>query len=364
MKAPKEKIKKLYNFYTNDLSLKDVENLVRKDVPELYDFYKRKMQKPEKAKNRFYQAILFIKNLVVEFLEQLSPVRRLLFTISVMIFILSYFNNNWQWAGISFILICLLLAFELADKLIAKDELDIARDIQISLMPLSAPENQFFEISGVSENAKVVGGDYYDFIKNNNSDEKLFVIIGDISGKGMAAALHMVQMRSVLHQLIYEGNTPVEILSDLNKTLKRIFKPGTFFTVIISLINPDGSVIFTRAGHLPILIFNKKKDEFINIIPGGIAVGLANDNIFMKSLEQICYKPDAGDIIVFYTDGVIETRNTFKDEYGTERLKNIIRMNKDKSAEEIKDIVTHNISNFRLDKPAFDDLTLVVLKRK
>lgn len=364
MKKPKEKIKRLYNFYTSDLSLKDVENLVRKDVPELYDFYKNKMQKPDKTRNKLYEAILFTKNLIVEFLEQLTPIRRLLFTVSVIIFVLSYFNNDWQWAAISFFLLCLLLAFELADKLIAKDELDIARDIQRSLMPLAAPENHFFDISGISENAKEVGGDYYDFIKSQNSTEKLFVIIGDISGKGMAAALHMVQMRSILHQLVYEHHTPKEILSNLNKTLKRIFKPGTFFTVCISLINPDGSIIFTRAGHLPILIYSKEKDEFITIIPRGIAVGLSDKNVFDKSLEQICYKPLEGDIITLYTDGVIETRDGYNNEYGENRLKNIIKMNKDKSAEEIKEAISGNISYFRGDSPVFDDVTLVVLKTK
>jgi phosphoserine phosphatase RsbU/P len=364
MKSPKEQIKRLYDFYTSDLSLKDVENLVRKDVPGLYDFYKRKVRKPEKTGNRFYIKILFVKNLIVEFLEQLTPVRRLLFTVSVVIFILSYFNNDWQWAAISFFLVCLLIAFELADKLTAKDELDIARDIQNSLMPLSAPENPFFEISGYSENAKEVGGDYYDFIKNRNTTEKLFVVIGDISGKGMAAALHMVQMRSVLHQLIYEHRMPAEILSHLNKTLKRIFKPGTFFTVSVSLITDDGSVILTRAGHLPVLIYSKQKDEFSNIIPQGIAVGLSDESIFDKTLEQTCIKPAGGDIIIFYTDGVIETRNRFNQEYGLERLKNIIRMHSGKTAEVIKDEVTKNIAHFRGDKPAFDDVTLVVLKTK
>ncbi|MDP2628849.1 MAG: hypothetical protein Q8P15_03045, partial [Nanoarchaeota archaeon] len=99
---PKARLKKLYDFYTSDLTIKDVEKLVKRDVPELYDFYVRKMQKPDTSKNKFHETLLFIKNLFVEFLEQFTPIRRIIFTFSIIIFILSYLGNNREWALISF----------------------------------------------------------------------------------------------------------------------------------------------------------------------------------------------------------------------------------------------------------------------
>ena len=365
MKQEKQgKIKKLYSFYTSDLSIKDVERLVRRDVPELYDFYVKKMKKPEKAKNKLHEFILFVKNLLVEFLEQLTPIRRLIFTISVIIFLLSYFNNNWQWAIIAFFMLCLLIAFELADKLTAKDELDVASEIQRSLMPRIAPENKYYEISCFMENAREVGGDYYDFIKCENSEEKFYVIVGDISGKGMAAALHMVQVQTILHQTIQNCYTPKEVLLSVNRNIKRILPNGSFFTVCIASINSDGSLLLSRAGHLPLIYYKKAEDKFINITPKGIGLGLVNNNMFTSSLEERCINPGKDDILVFYTDGVIEARNMYKQEFGEESLKSIVRMNKDNTAEQIKNAIVQNISSFRNGISPHDDFTLVILKMK
>ncbi|HSP87017.1 MAG TPA: PP2C family protein-serine/threonine phosphatase [Ignavibacteriaceae bacterium] len=358
----KTRIKKLYNFYTSDLTMKDVEKLVKRDVPELYDFYVRKMQKPGKAKNKFYEIILFIRNLFIEFLEQLTPIRRVLFSFSILVFILSYFNNNWQWAAIAFVLLCLLIAFELADKLTAKDELSVAREIQRSLMPKNAPENNFYEISCFTENAKEVGGDYYDFINPENSEGRFFIIVGDVSGKGMAAALHMVQVQSILRNSVFNHDTPKEVLISMNRNLRRVLPKGSFFTVCISSINEDGSVLLSRAGHLPLLYYKRKEDCFINITPKGMGIGIAENGLFEKNLEEICIKPEEGDILVFYTDGVIEARNLYKMEFGEERLKSIIRLNKNNPPENIKNKIVENISLFRDGTPPHDDLTLVILK--
>jgi len=353
--------------------MRDIEKLVKQDVPELYDFYVRKMQKPEKAKNKFYETLLFIRNLFIEFLEQLTPIRRIIFSISILIFIQSYIVNNWQWAAVAFILLCLLIAFELADKLTAKDELAVAREIQRSLMPNEAPQNNFYEISCFTENAKEVGGDYYDFIKyapisrdlvGNEAPEKFFVIVGDVSGKGMAAALHMVQVQSILRNSVYNHTTPKEVLSSMNRNLRRVLPKGSFFTVCISSINPDGSVLLSRAGHLPLLYYKRKEDNFMNITPKGIGIGIADNGLFEKTLEEICIKPEEDDILVFYTDGVIEARNYYKQEFGEEKLKSVVRMNKDNPPEQIKNAIVQNISSFRNGTPPHDDFTLVILKTK
>ncbi len=356
--------KKLYDFYKGDLTIKDIEKLIVRDVPELYDFYAGRMEKPDGTQNKFKRLIHFIKNLFIEFLEQLTPIRRIIFSVALVIYLFSYINADWQWATTAFILVCLLIAFELADKLTAKNELAVAQEIQKSLMPKAPPQNSRYEISCFMENAKEVGGDYYDFIECEKSIGKLFVVVGDISGKGMAAALHMVQVQSVLHQTIYDCQTPKEILSSINKNIKRILPRGSFFTVCIASINPDGSLLLSRAGHLPVLYYKKDEDTFENLLPKGIGIGIAENGLFDTTLEEICVKPAKDDILVFYTDGVIETRNRFKQEFGEERLKKIINKYKDSSPDIIKNYVVQNISLFRDNAPSHDDFTLVILKAK
>ncbi|RPI72488.1 MAG: serine/threonine-protein phosphatase [Ignavibacteriales bacterium] len=361
---PKARLKKLYDFYTSDLTIKDVEKLVKRDVPELYDFYVRKMQKPDRTKNKFYETLLFIRNLFVEFLEQLSPIRRVIFTASVLIFIFSYLSNDWQWASFGFILLCLLIAFELADKLTAKDELAVARDIQRTLMPKNAPQNNCYDISFYTETAKEVGGDYFDFIKYDESDGKILVIVGDVSGKGMAAAIHMVQVQTILRNSVYNHNSPKEVLFSMNRNLRRILPKGSFFTVCISSIHPDGSIHLSRAGHLPLLYYKRSSDSFINITPKGIGIGITDNGLFEENLEEVCINPDEEDILFFYTDGVIEARNSFKQEFGEEKLKSVLRKHRDNSPEQIKNAIVQNISFFRDGTPPHDDLTLVILKTK
>lgn len=356
--------KKIYDFYKGDLTIKDIEKLIIRDVPELYDFYAGRMEKPEFTRSKIKRFIRVIKNIFIEFLEQLTPIRRIIFSVALVIYFFSYLNADWQWATIAFILVCLLIAFELADKLTAKNELAVAQEIQKSLMPKAPPQNDHYEISCFMENAREVGGDYYDFIKCENTSEKLFVVVGDISGKGMAAALHMVQVQSILHQTVYDCKSPKEILSSINNKIKRILPRGSFFTVCIASINHDGSFSLSRAGHLPVLYYKKAEDNFKNLLPKGIGIGLAENGLFDTTLEEICIKPEKGDILVFYTDGVIETRNRFKQEFGEERLKRIISKFKDSSPEIIKNYVVHDISIFKENAPSHDDFTLVILKAK
>ena len=269
---------------------------------------------------------------------------------------------QYQLSFFGFVLVNLLLAFELADKLVAKDELAVAREVQIGLMPKEPPKNKFYDISCYSEAAQEVGGDYFDFITNETSPETVYTVIGDISGKGMAAALHMAQVQAVLHSLIDYNNSPKEILVLLNENFIKIFKKGSFFTVILACIAQDGSILFSRAGHTPLLHYNKKENKCCNIIPRGMGIGLSRNSVFENSLEEIKIHPESGDILVFYTDGVTEAMNDYMQQYGEEMLKNIIIKNSDKSAKRIQELILESISAFTGPSPAHDDLTLIVMK--
>ncbi len=357
-----KRLNRLYDFYTSDLSYKEIEKLIKRDLPELYNFYVKKMKQPEELRKSPRGMYRFVRSLFVAFLLQLTPARRLVYSIALVLFVFGFFSNQPQYLWFGFIVVNLILAFELADKLIAKDELAVAREIQTGLMPKEPPQNEFFEISCYSEAAREVGGDYFDFIVQESSPDKTYIVIGDISGKGMAAALHMVQVQAILHFLITHNDSPKTILTLLNNNLTRILKRGSFFTVSLACLNSKGSILLSRAGHMPLIVYSKEDKKCHNIIPRGMGIGLSHNSIFENSLEEVEIQPQPGDILIFYTDGVVEAMNNYLQEYGEERFMNVISKNADKPAKAIQESILDNIAVFTDSSPSHDDLTLIVMK--
>lgn len=357
-----DKLSRLYQFYTSDLSYKEIEKLIKRDLPELYNFYVNKMVQPQRQKKSFRGLILFIRDLFIEFLYQLTPVRRVIYTGAVIFFIYGLFIGDLRLSVFGFLVINILLAFELADKLIAKDELAVARDIQNGLMPKVPPCNNHYEICCYSQPAKEVGGDYYDFIDKDCKPGSTYIVIGDISGKGMAAALHMVQVQAILHFLVENNESPKIIVSLLNKNLKKVLRKGSFFTVSLASLNLNGEMHLVRAGHLPLIHFSSINNECKDIIPKGIGIGLSHDSIFDTTLEEIKIQPGCGDVLVFYTDGVIEAMDSSLQQYGEERFKSVIVKNSGKPAKAIQEAILDSVSSFTGTSPAHDDLTLIVMK--
>ena len=357
-----ERLKRLFHFYTGEINYNEFQKLVKKDVPEVYDFYVRRMKKPDKSRNKVWDFVLFVRNLFLEFLNLLTPMRRVIYSLGLILFILGYLGNDLGFALWGFVLINLLVAFELADKLTAKDELEVAREIQLNMMPKVPPENKFYEISCYMETAREVGGDYYDFIKPESNNDKIFVVIGDVSGKGMSAALHMVQVQSILHNIVKPDSSPKEILFTLNKNLKRVLRKGSFLTLSVAELNSGGEIILSRAGHMPLLHYNKLTAECCRIKPRGMGIGLANEPVFSNSTEEITLKPQSGDLFVLFTDGVVEAMDSYYRTFGEENLTKLICKNADKSAGELQNIIINAVKNFTFSSPVQDDLTLIVMK--
>jgi serine phosphatase RsbU (regulator of sigma subunit) len=272
--------------------------------------------------------------------------------------------GSWFWAGISFLFLNVLLALELADKLTAKDELEVAREIQMGLMPKEAPPNCGYDIACFSEAAREVGGDYYDFIQPQHLPGTTFVVIGDVSGKGMGAALRMVQVQAILHNLTEQYQHPRDILLSLNENLRHILKFGSFFTISLASFNSDRVLHLCRAGHMPLIHFQKHLNACKEIIPPGIGVGIAptSRGKFADMLQEVEVKTEPGDILLFYTDGVVETMNDAKAEFGEERLKRLVIANAEKTASEIQKAILSSLAQFRGAALFHDDLTLIVMK--
>lgn len=348
----------------SDLSLDEIEKLVRRDVPAVYEFYAREMEKPDGKQNLIMRVLIFSRNFFMAFLLKLTAARRLTYSVALLVFFYGLFVGSNPWILVGFMILNILLALEVTDKLMAKDELEVAREIQMGLMPEQAPFADGLEISCYSKPAREVGGDYYDFIKPQSDDHSLYIVVGDVKGKGMAAALYMVRVQALLQYLLEEILSPKEVLIALNHNICKIMRKDYFISMMITRVYQNGKFTLCRAGHMPVIHYQAQERNCLIIEPKGIAIGLENSGHFQKTLEEVNIEAKTDDVFVFYTDGLIETMNKKGDQYGEESLLKSVKENATKSTAEIKDSVLKSVAKFSGMMPSHDDLTLIVVKIK
>lgn len=347
----------------SELSYSDIEKLIKKDAPGIYQYYLSEVKPRGKHKNRFTLPFYIAKDMFMVFLMKLSPLRRIFYTAALILFLYGMWNNQWDLAFLSFLMFNLLLAFELADKLTAKDELVTARRIQMNLMPSLPSEINNFEVVCFAETAKDTGGDYCNYIPAN-SYHKDFIVIGDISGKGMSAALNMVQIHTILNHIANKATDSRELLNNLNNQALKILTKDAFFTASIITLSDNNEIRISRAGHLPVIHYSVADNKVREIKPGGIGLGLAANGMFDKTLEETSLSLGEGDLILLYTDGITEAMNGYKEMYGIERLKDIIMQYNHKPLKEIKNRIIHSVKAFSVSDTFEDDLTMILLRYK
>jgi len=353
-------IKRLFDLYTSDLSYQEIEKLIKREAAEVYEFFKKDIPKPEPGKSKAAKTFVFIRSLFNAFIMKLTPARRIFYLIALLIFIIGFSQNGHPYVLLAFIILNLLLAFELADKLSAKNELEIARKIQLELIPKHSAKINNYEIASAYEPAREVGGDYFDVIECQ--DGRNFIVLGDISGKGMAAALYMVRVQAIIHLLLNNFTTLKELMINIKKYFSKNLRKEYFLTLITACINEDGTINLARAGHPQALYYKSKDQQLEELSSNGIGIGLNDKGVFEKTLSEIKIKPEKNDILLLYTDGISETMNYRKEIFGEENIKKIIKTYSENSAEEIKNNLLKSIYAFRGDAGQYDDLTLVVLK--
>ena len=251
--------------------------------------------------------------------------------------------------------------FTLYNELLVKQreerEIEIAGQIQADLLPKDIPEIPGIDVSAYNKPAKGVGGDYYDLINFNN--ENLCVIMADVAGKGVPAALVMVMIRLTLHQIIKPDLDPYSIVNHLNKFLTKESSQERYATMFYFLINvKTKKLIYTNAGHGPLLLYRKAEDKFQMLDTPGLPVGIDKD----QQYEQGDATLTKGDIAMLYTDGITEAMNVKRQEFTVDRIKEIIKDNSEKTTEEMTNIIRNRINEFAGETPQHDDQTLVLLK--
>jgi sigma-B regulation protein RsbU (phosphoserine phosphatase) len=356
-----QSLRNFYRLFTSGLTRAEIERLVKVDTRGMYAFYVRSMQRPESEAKPLKRFLGFCRNLFLTFLLKLTPARRLLYGIAFVLFVLAVIYIDWWYAFYSFLILNFLLALELADKLIAKDELAIAREIQLSLLPRHDNTLTGYEIASFSDAARSVGGDYYDFIPL--PDGSALVVIGDVSGKGISAALYMVKVQTMLQMFARESANPCDLLNRLNNQLYRQLKRNYFLTIALARLHPTGEMELCRAGHTPTLLFDSENHHCQWLEPKGIAIGLENGPRFNDNLELLRRLLKPGDTLLLFTDGVVETANSKLIEFGENRLAQFLSKNSRTTPEQIKAILLQELTIFRNGAELRDDTTFVVIKR-
>jgi sigma-B regulation protein RsbU (phosphoserine phosphatase) len=236
-------------------------------------------------------------------------------------------------------------------------EMETARGIQQSLLPESPPKIEGFELAALNLPARQVGGDFYDFIPV--SKDKWGIIIADVSGKGVPAALFMALSRTMVRANVADDTTASEAMEKANHLISQEAKMGMFVTLFYAVLNPQKKLLqYVNAGHNPPFVAKKGSTDVILLRAKGIAMGVIDD----AALEEKDIELDKNDIVVFYTDGITEAINGAGEQFGEKRLVETINQNIDLPPKELVARVKDTVFTFAQGQPQHDDFTLVVLK--
>ncbi|HET6892314.1 MAG TPA: SpoIIE family protein phosphatase [Pyrinomonadaceae bacterium] len=237
-------------------------------------------------------------------------------------------------------------------------ELQLAMEIQQRFQPAAPPHVQGYELQGISFPCYEIGGDYYDFIKRE--DGRLVIALGDVSGKGTAAALLMSSLHAAIHAHSGSHNTLVATISAVNRYLADNIPPNRFVTLFYAELDPEtGALSFLNAGHNPPLIVHSA-GTVEQLASGGLPLGIKPNAEFREGRTQM----QMGDVLVIYSDGVTEAASPTGEEFGSTRLYEVVSRNIDASAAGIRDRIESALTKFSQGTQAADDITLVIVKRQ
>ncbi len=247
---------------------------------------------------------------------------------------------------------------EQLDRERLEHELQLASEIQQRFQPTAPPHVAGYELQGISFPCYEIGGDYYDFIKRG--DGRMIIALGDVSGKGTAAALLMSSLHAAVHAQASSHSSLAETISAVNNYLAENIPSNRFVTLFFAELDPQtGALSFINAGHNPPLIVHAA-GTIENLSSGGLPLGIMPNSPYREGRTQL----QPGDVLVIYSDGVSEAVNPQGEEFGAPRLHSVVGLNIERSAAGIRDRIESALTKFAQGTPAADDITLVIVKRQ
>ena len=255
---------------------------------------------------------------------------------------------------------------EAAEKKRLEEELRIARDIQMSLLPCDVATLPGVGVTAVCIPAREVGGDYYEFLPLG--DRRLGVLVADVSGKGTSAAFYMAELKGLILSLSQIYHSPKQLLVEVNRILAAAIDNRSFITMTYAVIDLETRTLtYARAGHTPLIYLSSATDTVTAqvLTPDGLVVGLniqGFENTFEDTLEEHTIPIHSGDVAVLYTDGITEAMNEEDDLFGEDRLSRLVAEHAGLSSDDLHDRILRAVDAFVGSADQHDDMTMVLLK--
>jgi sigma-B regulation protein RsbU (phosphoserine phosphatase) len=248
------------------------------------------------------------------------------------------------------------------DKGRMERELQMARKVQASLLPQERPSIPGWAFSARWKPAREVGGDYYDFIPIKSG--RLGVIIADVTDKGMPAALFMASTRSIMRASLPQAVSPAEGLTQANRLICAESEDRLFVTLFYGLLDPEsGDFTYVNAGHNPPLVYQCNEEshggELKQLSATGLQLGIDVESIYGQGMVKL----QPGDFVLLYTDGVTDALDAGKNDFGMDRLQEVVLSNCSASPEEMLDSLQAALDTFTGSTAPYDDMTMLVIKR-
>ena len=375
----------LFDTYTRDLSRDDLQRLFTHDTPDAYRFFARGLDEDRFAGLPPWKRLpLRIRQIFVAFTLKLPPARRALYVAALFIALLGVvrlFRGFGAievplglpfiqiavltpiWADgtfallLSLFLVNLLVLLEVADRLSLKGELEVAREIQLAMLPSGTFRAADIEICGITRPANTVGGDFYDVLPLR--DGRVIVTVGDVAGKGSPAALLMALLLAVLRTLVDEELEAPALAARLNAQICRHSPSSRFITLFYSVYTPaTGALTYVNAGQTPPII-RRRDGRYERLGSTGVALGMFEGSVF-GALET---RLEPGDTLVLYSDGITEAEDPSGQPFEEAGLELVVERHANAQPAELSTLILAAVAAHAKDSRFTDDLTVLILKR-
>jgi phosphoserine phosphatase RsbU/P len=371
--------------YTRDLSSDDFRRLFTHDTRDAYDFFTRGQREDAFGALPWWKRLpLRFRQFMVAFTNRLPPARRALYVSALVVALLGVIKlfrgvsavyvpfgtpffqlalpmPVWERGTfvlvLGFLLLNLLVVVEVADRLSLKGELEVAREIQLAMLPAGTYAAADIEIFGTTRPANTVGGDFYDVLPL--PDGQVIVALGDVAGKGSPAALLMALLLAVLRTLVDERLEPAALVERLNVQIARHSPASRFITLFYAVYTPSsGELVYVNAGQNPPLV-RRLDGAYERLASTGVALGMFEGSTFGAQRTTI----HPGELVIMYSDGITEAENPIGQPFEEPGLEQVVNAYCDGPPAQLAVQVLAAVERHANRSKFLDDLTILLLKR-
>jgi sigma-B regulation protein RsbU (phosphoserine phosphatase) len=385
-RSPSARARELFDIYARDLSPEDVERLFTHDTRDAYRFFTRGLDVDQFAGLPWWKNVpLRVRQIFIAFTLKLPPARRALYVTSLIValvgiirlfrgfaavevpfglpfFQMAVFAPIWADGTfaliVSLVLVNLLVLLEVADRLSLKGELEVAREIQLAMLPSGTYSVDDIAICGMTRPANTVGGDFYDVLTLR--DGRVIVTLGDVAGKGSPAALLMALLLAVLRTLVDEELDAPALMERLNVQICRHSPSSRFITLFYAVYTPaTGSLTYVNAGQNPPLLL-RRDGRYERLHSTGVALGMFEYSVFGAVETTV----NPGEMLVLYSDGITEAEDPAGRPFEESGLEQVVERHAAAGPAEITLEILKAVEAHAKASRFIDDLTILILKRR